>query len=377
MGFQAARATRRKVGEGVARCFNSHYGDCVMKSVRFITLVLLLLPAGRAVALEPQPGDLFVRVVDVGAGHSAVLKLPGDHYIVYDAGNYTDDGATAFAAVAEIVPPDDMIDLMVLSHSDSDHLGAVDEILGAYAVEKVIRSGKKRSTDTWKNADKAIKAEKDDEKLQAAGIKFLDVNLRYFEFPPGATYRFGDTFVTIVSGFHEPPDEWTGLSDSEFLNAGSIVMRVEYKGKSILFCGDTVGRHSDSDDPEECIASENFMVEMSRVIKIDSDVIIAPHHGGDNGSAKCFIEAVSPEFVIFPAGHHMQYKHPRATTAQRYLDFGVSPAKMFRTDRGDDEGELEWDHERIPNHHDGSGDDDVDIIVTQAGAVQVSYRNPG
>ena len=50
------------------------------------------------------------------------------------------------------------------------------------------------------------------------------------------------------------------------------------------------------------------MVEMAPVITIDSDVMIAPHHGGGNGSSTKFIEAVSPKYVIFPAGHHMRYQ---------------------------------------------------------------------
>ena len=107
---------------------------------------------------------------------------------------------------------------------------------------------------------------------------------------------------------------------AEFRNAGSVVIRLKYKGKSILFTGDAVGRHID--DPEDAlIASEKFMIENSEVIKIDSDVLIAPHHGADNGSSNAFISAVSPEWVIFTAGH--THKHPRGVAAQRYLDSGV------------------------------------------------------
>ena len=52
---------------------------------------------------------------------------------------------------------------------------------------------------------------------------------------------------------------------------------------------------------------------------------------------------------------------------------------MFRTDRGDDErspGEpdREWDHERVNGQRDGTGDDDVDIVISQNGTVQVQYR---
>ena len=67
----------------------------------------------------------------MGAGHCSVPKLPGDYYTVYDAGNYNDGGASAFATVSEIIPDGEQIDVLVLSHSDADHLGAVDEILDA------------------------------------------------------------------------------------------------------------------------------------------------------------------------------------------------------------------------------------------------------
>ncbi|MHC4697309.1 MAG: ComEC/Rec2 family competence protein [Planctomycetota bacterium] len=176
----------------------------------------------------------------------------------------------------------------------------------------------------------------------------------------------------MVCGFHKPPSEWGQLDTSEKRNPGSAVIRAQYNGKSILLTGDTVGRHLD-DPPKTCIAAEKFMIEMSEVVKIDSDVLIAPHHGADNGSSIDFIRAVSPEFVVFPAGH--KYKDPRAQAAAPYIGLGVPKDRMFRTDRGDDEGGEEWDEGWIPGNHDPVDDDDVDILITKQGAVKVAYRN--
>lgn len=117
------------------------------------------------------------------------------------------------------------------------------------------------------------------------------------------------------------------------------------------------------------------MVEIRSVIPIDSDVVIAPHHGADNGGSTAFIKAVSPKFVIFPAGH--KHEHPRRVAAQRYLDNGVVAKNMFRTDGGDDEGTKEWNHERVNGHEDDVGDDDVDIIITKTGVVKVAYVKRG
>jgi competence protein ComEC len=339
-------------------------------------LVLLLLPllVWSAPVADGQPAgeeDVFVRVIDVGAGLCCVIAMPdadGDKkkdFVIYDAGNYIDRGKLTFARIAEVVPLGSRIRLMVLSHSDADHLGAVDEICDAYKVERILHSGFERTTGTWRDADAAIKQE-------VLLDKCIDMNLKFLDFPVGATYRYGDAFMMMVSGFHKPPDSWEKLEQSEYRNAGSICFRLQYKGRSVLFCGDAVGRHI-GDPDDVCIASEKFMVEMSEILPLKSDVIIAPHHGADNASSTKFIKAVQPTYVVFSAGH--DYEHPRASTANRYIAAGVKVDNMFRTDRGDNEGGAEWEIGR-GDKADRPGDDDVDILLRADGTVQVRYRQP-
>ena len=94
--------------------------------------------------------------------------------------------------------------------------------------------------------------------------------------------------------------------------------------------------------------------------------------GADNGSSTAFIKAMSPEYVIFSAGH--AHRHPRASTAKRYLDFGVEIEKIFRTDKGDDEQNTqEWSWQKIDDCIDGAGDDDVRIKITSDGLLTVRY----
>ena len=316
--------------------------------------------------------EVFVRVVDSGPALCCVVRMPGNpnRYMIYDGSNYSGGGALTFDKVQEIIPPGSNVELMVLSHSDSDHLGAVDEICDAYHIRRVLRAGHQRSTSTWIDANNAIELEQDNEHC-------VDIELRYFEYPMGATYRFGDVFVTMICGFHTPPTDWGNLSQSESLNAGSIVVRLIYANRSILFSGDAVGRH-EGDPINACIATEKFMVENAHIIPIDSDVLIAPHHGADNANSTAFIQAVSPQYVIFSAGH--RYEHPRSATAERYLAFGVLQQNIFRTDRGDDEStpgqpDQEWSNGRINGHHDPAGDDDIDIVISSNGTVTVQYRN--
>ncbi len=54
-------------------------------------------------------------------------------------------------------------------------------------------------------------------------------------------------------------------------------------------------------------------------------------------------------------------------------------SNIFRTDRGDhevktgEECEIEWDYLRIQDHNDQKGDDDVLIVITSVGKINVKY----
>lgn len=331
---------------------------------RMLMLLAICVFPQTARAQDLGPDDLLCRVVDVGAGQCAVVVIPGGHYIVFDGGNYKDGGATAMDAVEELIPEGETIDLMVISHSDSDHLGAIDDILDAYRATTILHTGDKRSTDTWIAADAAIRN---------AELNFgaVNLNLETADIEFGKQFTLGDASVTFVAGWHTAPPEFGTLSLSEKRNAISVVIRVEFQGKSILLTGDSVGRHID-DPNSTCIAAERFMLDNMNNVPFRSDVLVAAHHGADNGSSTPFLEAVQPKFVVCSAGHAFQ--HPRRITAQRFINSGLTASAVFRTDRGDDEGAKEWDHLRIPGHVDPAGDDDVDIIIRENGELQVDYR---
>ena len=134
------------------------------------------------------------------------------------------------------------------------------------------------------------------------------------------------------------------------LHAGSIVIRLVFAGRSILFTGDSVGlKLCDANScakPEQLYATELFMVENAPHVPIDSDVVIAPHHGSRESSSAEFIAAVSPEWVIISAGRSA-YDHPHREAGERYLAANVAPSRILRTDHHDDEGDKEWPCGRV------------------------------
>jgi beta-lactamase superfamily II metal-dependent hydrolase len=310
--------------------------------------------------------ELYVRVIDVGQGECVVAKYDGPagaRYMIYDAGV---GKAAAMKGIHDVIPKGSNIDLMVISHNDSDHLGAVPSIMKDYHVKRIIHPGDKRDSDTWKKSNKAIRDEIVDDGC-------VNLDLSKITMAPGTTFQIGDATATFIIGYSRPPVSWDIDDDAEANNAGSVVIRLAHQGRSLLLCGDEVGRHRNS-GANVCINSERAMVDNASAVSIESDVIIAPHHGGNNASSEEFIARVRPKWVVFSAGHSANYRHPTKAAAERYLAAGVTPAHMLRTDLGDDEGSLEWAEGRVAGNHDPSGDDDIEIKVSAAGELSVRYR---
>jgi competence protein ComEC len=52
--------------------------------------------------------------------------------------------------------------------------------------------------------------------------------------------------------------------------------------------------------------------------KLDSTLLVAPHHGSKTSSTSDFIERVSPDIVMFAAGYLNRFNHPHPTVLARY-----------------------------------------------------------
>jgi len=324
---------------------------------------------------SPSPAsaqDAYLRVVDVGAGLCVIAVVPDGHAMVYDTGA----GATRCGdAVAELVPAK-AIDLLVLSHSDIDHIGAARRILAEHAVATILHPGDLRSGVTIANVRTDIANE--------AGARVI--NLATEDLPFGTTFPVGSATATFIAGWDDPREIYgsdPSLDGSghqaERYNGISLVVRFEYGGHSVLLTGDTLGRIEGSRlDETLCQYAEREMVENSATVPVRSDILVGQHHGSDDSSSNCFIRAVSPTWVVFSAGH--EYLHPRQSAADRFLANGVDKDRMLRTDRGDNEGGSgrgkEWIYGALAGCRDLPGDDDVEIrLPSTAGLpISVTYR---
>lgn len=356
-----------------------------MKHLYFLLITVVLLSScvaplnlgenfqtlkGNYINGDIQTKALTFQVVDVGAGFCGIVSAPdkngGRRYLMFDTGK----NLNGFNKLKEFLPSKEL-DYLVISHPDYDHFRYAQRIVDSFDVKTVIRSGYIRidTVNSWLDYHnffdtvQTIKTHIN----QNASVSLSSID-RVAEI--GETFELGDATITLISGFGDEypwKDEIT-LPANELRNAISIVLRIDYAGKSILLTGDEIGVHSG--DGSHAIATEKFMLEGNA--SIDADVLVASHHGGNNASSTPFLEKVSPSVVIFPSGN--DYGHPREAVVTRMQSIS-SVKEIYRTDYGSSEGGEEWTFGN--GSGDSSGDDDVLIVIDSSGKLYSGYMKDG
>jgi competence protein ComEC len=317
--------------------------------------------------------SLEVYVVDVGAGLGCIIKTPSGKYLIYDGGN----GNYVHKFLSSKYAKGKSVEYVIVSHTDTDHWDAIEEIARDYQVKNALYTSYRPDTMPGTVA-RGIKA------LQNPSTKWRDLAEKPIS-PDSIIYKEDGITLTFLSGFGDKDEAFAselGKDAAKLRNAASIVIKLEYAGQSILFTGDIVGldecEKPNCDCEQTCIATERYLLDHV-IASLESDVIIAPHHGARNASCPDFIEAVNPEYVIFSAGN--KHNHPHQVSTTNYLNFGVALDHIFRTDVGafSADGDKnpcndEWNGENANlTGKDKSFDDHIKIQITSKGRLLVGY----
>lgn len=301
----------------------------------------------------------YVRVIDVGDALCVIAVTRDARHFIYDAGG---SGRACLKAAHEIVGDGD-IELLVISHSDVDHMQDIPALLGQFRVSQLWWTADRRPRQSYRKAVRAIRS------VQAAGTRVR--TLRTDALLPGTAAALGGARVTFLAGGSDWADS-EDLDDDLLAKSVSLIVRLDYGESAVLLTGDTIGRLAGWTD-DRCGFAEAALTKQPSV-NLRADVLIAPNHGADTASSRCLIEAVAPTWVVFPSGHGRD--NPAAEVAGRYLAAGIPARRLLRTDRGDDEGVREWDYQRSSGCRDQPGDDDIEILLSAEGPPTVRYLKP-
>lgn len=247
--------------------------------------MVLLLPALVARPQAPPQGEVELAVLDVGQGLAAVVQT-ARHTLVYDTGPWFSDrfnGASAALLPWLASRGVRELDRVMVSHADSDHAGALGELLAAFPRAEVW-SGTPRQLELPSGAARPCRA--------------------------GQRWRWDGVDFAVLAPQRAGGDD---------RNAASCVLRVSAGSRRLLLTGDI-----------EAAGERRLAVRLARLDRsLEAEVLVAPHHGSVGASSPALVAAVQPRHVIFSAGYRNRYGHPHSAVLQRWASAG---ARLWRTD---------------------------------------------
>jgi len=233
-------------------------------------LLAMLLLAGWSVApatiVQLRPGEFLLTVLDVGQG-TAVLVRTADRALLYDTGASFPSG---FSFAEAVIMPAlqhsgvEQLDMLIVSHSDNDHAGGVDYLVGQVPMRRRIL---------------------------------------------GATGECAQTAPWVWDGVHfellQADLQALHLTDD---NNASCVLVIAGPTSTLVLAGDI------ERDGEAALLSQ---------LPGDVDVLLVPHHGSHTSSTLQFVEHLQPVFGLVSAGYANKFGHPHPQVVQRYQRHGT------------------------------------------------------
>ena len=356
-------------------------GRCVMGANIFLRSLLVI---AIIILLSRARSGLEVTFLDVGQGDAIFISLPNGGNVFIDGGstssrNIYEKVIEPFLKYKGVR----RLDFLFLTHSDADHENGWAQALSGNAYipdiynlvlngsdyskylelrERALKYGaleygtvkygtleygisgcvtsKYSGALAWLNDDRADETNasmegvadiEDIEDIEAIATTLADKDTEILCAEYGMEYVFGecsmvslnepghsDANVNVDREAYKIGSSKTGTGESE--NDNSIVLLLQYKGKSILFTGDMTSK------------MEADVAEAVRYCGVDSlSILKVGHHGSKYSSSEEFLAGIMPQAAVISCAARNTYGHPHKETLQRLEDVG---ALVLRTDEG-------------------------------------------
>ncbi len=231
-----------------------------------------------------------IRFIDVGkyghndCGESILIKY-NDIEVLIDAGDRYDDTFVAIREVIDSVCQDKVLEYVIATHPDSDHIGSMDDVINTYEVRNIIRFMGDASSEIYKRFDEASKNEVD------CNVCIVLDSYNNVGSCKRVITLGEEVYIEIIN---------TQNYEQKENNARSVVCVLNAYGVRTLFTGD-----ADNNSSELEKAYMNVVG--------DIDILKVVHHGTRNGTTKEFLETVKPEVAIVCNGNYFGNKHGHPT----------------------------------------------------------------
>lgn len=246
--------------------------------------VVAMLPVFLQVVQRPPPGEFTLLGADVGQGN-AVLIRTATHDLLYDTGpQYGERGDAGERVLLPLLRAQgvERLDLLVLSHRDSDHTGGAASVLRGLGVARVLSS-----------------------------LETGHPLRRLAPHQPCAAGQRWHWDGVLFEVLH--PEDPTAAVRS---NARSCVLKVSGRGGAALLTGDIE-------------ALQELRLVHRQGAALAAQVLLVPHHGSKTSSLPVFVHEVHPKWALVQAGYRNRFHHPAPSVVATYEE---AAAELIRTD---------------------------------------------
>ena len=279
--------------------------------------ICLLMIFGLLMVWVKHPLTNEVTVVDVGQGDSIFLRSMKGETILIDVGGRVTFGtkekwqesSQTSNAEKTLIPYLEargvsQIDYLVLTHTDTDHIGDLEEVAKFFKIKEICVSQGALTKSSFVKRLRTIKC-------------------------PVHTLKAGDKLPMMGSNLQVLYPNKIGDGG----NNDSIVLYGKLLGSSFLFTGDL-----EKEGEEELMASYPTL---------RASVLKAGHHGSKGSSSEAFLDQLHPSLALVSAGENNRYKHPNDETIERFKQRHI---KILRTDKDGAirfKGWFKWSSETV------------------------------
>jgi len=253
--------------------------------------------------------SLQVYFLDVGQASSTLVILPTGRTLLVDCGSEESEDEF-LKSVKKILKQNKLsqIDMLLLTHSDEDHVGGAVKLFENFQVNALYRpkvlssSHYEKPNEDFKIVDSYIFS-----KVISAAYKEPNCKIEFIE---DKIFLEKDCVVEIFSCKQDTYKD---------TNSYSPFVTVSYQRKVFMFCGDA---------PKER-ESELLSDLKAENRKLEVDFLLVSHHGAKNASSEEFLSYIRPKAAVVSAGDDL---HPTQTVIDRLIESGVEDIYCTKTD---------------------------------------------
>lgn len=280
------------------------------QSARLIIVLFAQILLSVAIVAHPfssrgHDGKLRVDFLDVGQGDCALITTPDGTTLLIDGGGRPgpfnkaspgeleqqfepDSRGIGEAVVSEYLWWRGLkqIDYVIATHADADHIDGLNDVARNFSVRAALAARTPPSDREYLEFTDTLAS-------QRVPIRLIG---------GGDVLRVGGVELDVLW-------PWRGYVGAPSANNASLVMRLRYGERTLLFTGDIEA------------AAESGLLRIGDQLK--ADVVKVPHHGSKTSSTQSFVTATSPRLAVISVGQTSIFGHPHRKVVERWKAAGA------------------------------------------------------